>query len=87
MYNSLHPVPEFDRYDVAYSRQDPAKEPLSTGESIPRIIADAAAKTGRPRTDFEVEEISRDRYEKLRAVSHCRIASAKGPVKLRYAKR
>ena len=63
---SLHPVPEFDRYYVAYSKQDPAKEPLSTGESIPRIIADAAAKTGRQRTDFEVEEISRERYAKLR---------------------
>jgi prephenate dehydratase len=37
-----------------------------TGESIPAIIADAAAKTGRPRTDFEVEEISRKRYEKLK---------------------
>ena len=58
-------MPEFDRYYVAYVKADPAKEPLSTGESIPRIIADAAAKTGRPRMDFEVEEISRERYEKL----------------------
>jgi hypothetical protein len=63
---SLHPVPEFDHYYMAYAKADPAREPLSTGESIPRIIADAAAKTGRPRTDFEVEEISRERYEKLR---------------------
>lgn len=64
--SSLNPVPEFDRYYVAYSKQDPAKEPLATGESIPAIIADAAQKTGRPRADFEVEEISRERYEKLK---------------------
>jgi hypothetical protein len=63
---SLHPVPEFDRYYVAYRKGDEAKEPLATGESIPAIIADAAARTGRPRTDFEVEEISRERYEKLK---------------------
>lgn len=62
----LHPVPEFDRFYVAYVKADPAKEPLATGESIPRIVDDAAAKTGRPRTDFEVEEISRGRFEKLR---------------------
>ena len=63
---SLHPVPEFDRYFVAYRKADEAKEPLATGESIPAIIADAAAKTGRPRTDFEVQEISKERYEKLK---------------------
>ena len=65
-HHSLYPVPEFDRYYVAYVKADPTKEPLSTGESIPRTIADAAAKTGRSCTDFEVEEISRERYEKLR---------------------
>jgi hypothetical protein len=63
---SSHRIPEFNRYFVAYLRTDPAKEPLATGESIPGIIADAAAKTRRHRTDFEVEEISRERYEKLR---------------------
>lgn len=64
---SSHPVPEFNRYFVAYLKDDPAKEPLATGESIPGIIADAAAKTGRLRNEFEVEEIGRERYEKLKA--------------------
>jgi hypothetical protein len=54
------------RYYVAYLRDDPAKEPLSTHESIPRAIADAAEKTGRPRTDFEVQEISKVRFETLK---------------------
>jgi hypothetical protein len=65
-YASLHPVQDFDRFYCAYIKGDAAKEPITTGESIPAIIADAAVKTGRPRTDFEVEEISRKRYEKLK---------------------
>jgi hypothetical protein len=63
---SLHPKPDFDRFYCAYTKGDAAKEPITTGESIPAIIANAAEKTGRPRGDFEVEEISRGRHEKLK---------------------
>jgi hypothetical protein len=66
IYISLHPLPDFDHFYCTHIKGDAAKEPITTGESIPAIIADAAAKTGRPRTDFEVEEISRKRYEKLK---------------------
>jgi hypothetical protein len=45
---SLHLVPEY-RYYVAYLKTDPAKEPLAIGQSMPRIIADAATKIGRHR--------------------------------------
>jgi hypothetical protein len=62
----LHPRPDFDRFYCSYVKGDPAKEPITTGESIPAIIAKAAEKTGRLRGDFEVEEISRGRYEKLK---------------------
>ena len=65
-YASLHPLPDFDRFYCAYIKGDPAKEPITSGESIPAIIANAAEKTGRPRDDFEVEEISRERHEKLK---------------------
>ena len=65
-YPSLHPKPDFDRFYCAYTKGDPAKEPITTGESIPAIVAKAAEKTGRPRGDFEVEEISRERHEKLK---------------------
>ena len=64
-YPSLHPKPDFDAFYCAYIKDDAAKEPITTGESIPAIIAKAAEKTGRPRGDFEVEEISRERHEKL----------------------
>ena len=63
---SLHLVPDVERFYCAYIKDDAAKEPITTGESIPAIIAKAAEKTGRLRGDFEVEEISRERHEKLK---------------------
>jgi hypothetical protein len=65
IYPSLHPILHFDRYYLVYSRRDAAKEPLAAGESIPALIGEAARKTGRPREDFEVEEISKERFDKL----------------------
>ena len=62
----MHPKPDFDAVYCAYIKGDAAKEPIATGESISAIIARAAEKTGRPRGDFEVEEISRERHEKLK---------------------
>jgi hypothetical protein len=44
---SLHPKPDFERFYCAYIKGDAAKEPITTGESIPAIIAKAAEKTGR----------------------------------------
>jgi hypothetical protein len=60
----LNEAPIFDYYFVSYLKDDPAKEPITAGPSIPRIISDASTKTGRPRQDFEVQEISKERYEK-----------------------
>jgi hypothetical protein len=37
---------------------DPAREPVTTGYSIPGIIASAAEKTGRDRKEFEVQQIT-----------------------------
>jgi hypothetical protein len=63
---SFNPNPNVDRFYVAYLKEDPAKEPISVGYSISGTIADATATTGRHRFDFEVQEISRGRFEKLR---------------------
>jgi hypothetical protein len=63
---SLYPVPEWDRFYAVYVRTDPAREPLAASESIPEALATAANKTGRPRSDFEVQEISKERFEKLK---------------------
>ena len=62
----LSPDPQFDYHYIAYLKDDPAKEPIATGYSIPGILAGASEKTGRPRSDFEVQEISKERYEKLK---------------------
>jgi hypothetical protein len=63
---SLHLVHHPDHFYVAYLKDDPAEERIAAGESIPGIIADASAKTGRPRNDFEVLEIDKDRLERLK---------------------
>jgi hypothetical protein len=63
---SFSPNPNVDRHYVAYLKDDPSKEPIAIGYSITGIIADAADRTGRSRNDFEVLEITRERYEKLR---------------------
>jgi hypothetical protein len=63
---SFSPNPNVDRFYVAYLKDDPAKEPIAIGYSISGTIADAAATTGRHTSDFEVQEISKGRFEKLR---------------------
>jgi len=44
-----------------------ATEPIASGRSITGTIAGAAKKTGRSRNDFEIQEIGKERYEKLKA--------------------
>jgi hypothetical protein len=64
----LHGIPEFDHYYVAYLKDDPAKEPVATNDSAPGVLADAAHKTGRAKADFELREICRKEYERLKAL-------------------
>jgi hypothetical protein len=65
-YPSTHPMPDFTPdYFSAHLTDDPAKEPVAVGESIPRIIADAATKTGRDRNEFTVERITAEQYQTL----------------------
>lgn len=62
----LHGIPEFDVYYAAYLRDDPAKEPIATSYSSPGVLAEAAQKTGRAKADFELREISKEEYERLK---------------------
>jgi hypothetical protein len=56
---SLHPIPDFEPEDFsAHLTSDPARRPVTVGSSIPRIIADAATKLGRDRSEFSVKRIS-----------------------------
>ncbi|HXM02017.1 MAG TPA: hypothetical protein VN939_05410 [Chthoniobacterales bacterium] len=64
--SSLYPTHSSEEFYVAYLRNDQAKEPLAVDQSIPKAIAIAVERTGRSRDDFTIEEISKERYEKLR---------------------
>ena len=44
---------------------DPAREPISASYSAP----EAAHKTGRAKADFELSEISNQKYERLKSIS------------------
>jgi len=61
-------IPQFDLYYVAYLKDDPAKEPISASYSALGALAEAAHKTGRAKADFELREISREEYERLRSL-------------------
>jgi hypothetical protein len=67
-YFVLNKIPEFDLYYVAYLKDDPAKEPIATSYSAPGVLAEAAHKTGRAKADFQLWEISREEYERLKAL-------------------
>ncbi len=64
----LNNIPEFDHYYIAYLKDDPAKEPLATSYSAPGVLAEAAHKTGRAKADFELREISREEYERIKSL-------------------
>jgi hypothetical protein len=64
----LHRIPKFDLYYVAYLKDDPAKEPIATSDSSPGVLADAAHRTGRAKADFELREISKEEYERIRSL-------------------
>jgi hypothetical protein len=64
----LHKIPKFDLYYVAYLKDDPAKEAVAICYSAPGVLAEAAHKTGRAKADFELREISREEYDRLRSL-------------------
>jgi hypothetical protein len=64
----LHKIPEFDHHYVAYLKDDPAKEPIAASYSAPGVLAEAAHKTGRAKADFELREISREEYVRIKAL-------------------
>ncbi len=67
-YRMLEKIPEFDLYYVAYLKSDPAKEPVAASYSAPGVLSEAAHKTGRAKADFELREISREEYQRLKSL-------------------
>jgi hypothetical protein len=61
-------IPEFDHYYVAYLKADPAKEPIAASYSTPGALAEAAHRTGRVKADFELREISKEEYDRIKSL-------------------
>jgi hypothetical protein len=55
-----------DLYYAAYLKDNPAQEPIAVGQSAPGVLADASRKIGRPKSDFELLEITREQFERLK---------------------
>ena len=64
----LNKTPEFDHYYVAYLKDDPAKEPIAASYSAPAVLAEAAHKTGRAKVDFELLQIAREEYNRIKSL-------------------
>ena len=64
----LNKIPEFDWYYVAFLKDNPAREPIAASYSSPGVLVEAAHKTGRAKADFELRQISREEYERLKAL-------------------
>jgi hypothetical protein len=64
----LHEIPKFEYYYVALLNDDSAKEPIAASYSAPEVLAEAAHKTGRAKADFEVRQISREEYDRIKAL-------------------
>jgi hypothetical protein len=64
----LSKEPEFDLYYVAYLKDDPAKEPVAASYSAPGVLAEAVHKSGRAKADFELREIRKAEYDRIKSL-------------------
>jgi hypothetical protein len=64
---SLHPDPGIEYYVKACRKGDHEARAVTVNESAVRAIADASEITELPRDNFEVHEISKEEFERLRA--------------------
>jgi hypothetical protein len=64
---SLHPDPGFDYYYKACKKGDSEAKAVTVDQSSVAALAKASEITGLPRDNFEVHEISKEEFEKLRA--------------------
>ena len=66
---SLHPDPGFDYYYKACKKGDSEAKAVSIDQSPVPALANACEITGLPRDNFEIHEISKEEFERLRARS------------------
>jgi hypothetical protein len=64
---SFHPDPGFDYYYKVCKKGDPEARAVTLNQSPVAALANASEITGLPRDNFEVHEISKEEFERLRA--------------------
>jgi hypothetical protein len=63
---SLYPDPGFEYYYKACKKGDPEAKAVTVDQSPVAALADVSEITGLPRDNFEVHEISKEEFKKLR---------------------
>ncbi|HYZ74441.1 MAG TPA: hypothetical protein VE641_15295 [Chthoniobacterales bacterium] len=64
---SLYPDAGIEYYYKACRKGDREAKPVTVNQSPVAALADASDITGLPRDNFEIHEISKDEFEKLRS--------------------
>ena len=64
---SFHSDPGFEYYYKACKKGDPDAKSVTADQSPVAALAAASEITGLPRDNFELHEISKEEFEKLRA--------------------
>ena len=65
----LNEIPEFDLYYVAYLKDVPGKQPLAISEQCARrSCLRRHIRPGRAKADFELREISKEEYERMKSI-------------------
>jgi hypothetical protein len=67
---SLYPDPGFEYYRKACKKGDQEAKAVTVNESPMAALANAGEITGLPRDNFEVHEISKEEFERLRSLSN-----------------
>jgi hypothetical protein len=60
------PAPKFEPYLAAVKKQ--TGRIAAVGMSAPGVLADASEKTGLPKDCFELRQISREEWERLKSI-------------------
>ena len=67
---SLHPDPGIEYYYKACRKGDKEAKAVAVSYSPMGVLADASEITGLPRDNFEVHEISKEEFDRLRSLTH-----------------
>ena len=65
--SAFNPAPVFDYYYKACRKGDREAKAVAVSYSSAGVLADASEITGIPKDNFEVRDITREEYERIRS--------------------